>query len=117
MKAPNSNLLCQVTAAVNDTPHFHDIPNHYIENRIAFHLDAVIGVPPFLHRMVWRERFCEGQPLLDRLLDRIYERLRRDRISQTVDHVVYDLVEIILKQRQDLQSILLSVHGYAATLS
>lgn len=36
------DLVAQVSFAVDDTAHFHDIANHYIENGIVVQVDAII---------------------------------------------------------------------------
>lgn len=60
--------------------------------------------------MVRLKPLCAGKTLLDRGFYRIDKILRRNRILKLDINIVYDFIEVIFKERQDTQLIMLSVH-------
>lgn len=105
-----SKLPTHISAAIDDTAHFHRVSNHHIEDRVVFHLNAVIRISALSSRMIRLKCFRTGKTLANRCFYGSNKILRRNGVLKANAEIVHDLIEIILKERQNAQLIVLSVH-------
>ena len=67
--------------------------------------------------MIRLKCFRTGKTLADRCFYGSNKVLRRNGILKANAEIVHDLIEIILKERQNAQLIVLSVHGFVLLLA
>ena len=113
---PYLDYFAKVPAAVQDSPDLHDIAYDYIEDCEVPHLDAVVGILPFLSGAVGLKGLRAMQPLLYRGLNGIHQIFGGYGILEPERDVIHDPVQVLLEEREYPQFITPSAHGYAPSL-
>ena len=106
-----SNLILPIPPAVEDAADLHDVVDHNIEYSEVVHRDPIIRVLALPAAVIRLERLREGEPFMDRLFHRVKQALRGDGIAKPARDIIHDLVQVVLKQREDAQLIVLFAHG------
>ena len=108
-----SNQIFQIAPAVNHAAHFHGIADHHVKDGEILDLDAVIGAFALTAGAVRFKGFRTVQPILNGPFHLVHQVFRSQGIPQTIGDIIHDLIQVILKQGENIQLIAPSVHGYA----